>query len=174
MGFLAAECRQPAGCGNSMTISTFSQTSTNGYYRAKYGFDETGVLDLILPLDKARRTLDSGCFRRNPEPGEFVIPDVALPGSNDRLRAILEQSRIAVHYNRYDDTALMHIGPDNSLILTNVAGWGPPYTEPYSYAELDDSYVCYWETSPATWGPELPPWADPDEYEDCSVWYRGS
>jgi hypothetical protein len=126
------------------------------YYRAKYGFDKTGVLDLSLPLVKAPRSLDSGCFRRNFEPGEFVTPDVALPGSNARLQAILEQSRIEVHYNRYDDTALLHIGPDSSLILTNVAGWGPHRIEPYIYAELDDKYVCYWENSIVTWCPELP------------------
>ncbi len=132
------------------------------YYRAKYGFNENGVLDIKLPLVKVHPGMNIGCFCRSPELGEFVTPDVSLPSSNNRLQAILEQSRIAVHPNRYDDTALMHVGPDNTLILTNAAGWGLPLTEPNGYAELDDGYNCHWEISSATWRPYVPRWANPE------------
>ena len=144
------------------------------YYRAKYGFDKTGVLEIGLPLVKTHPARDSGCFYPNPEPGEFVTPDVALPGSTDRLKSILEQSRVAVRRNRYDDTALMHIGPDNTLILTNAAGWGPPFTEPFGYAELNNKYICLWECSPATWANDAPWWADPDDHGHCTFWYGDS
>ena len=133
------------------------------YYRAKYGFDETGILDISLPLVKAAHSPRTGCFypNANGNPGEFPTPDVSMPGSDNRLKAILEKSRIAVHRNRYDDSALTHVGPDNTLTLTNAAGWGPPRTESYGYAELDDKYICVWEHSLATWGTEAPWWADP-------------
>ncbi len=144
------------------------------YYRAKFGFDETGILDIGLPLVKAPHAMDCDCFSRNPKLGEFVTPDVSLPGSNNRLQAILEESRIAVNRNRYDYTALMHIGPDNTLILTNAAGWGPPLTEPHGYAELNDRYICHWENNLATWCPDAPWWADPDDYEHCTFWYGDS
>ena len=137
------------------------------YYRAKYGFDESGVLDISLPLVKVAPGARAGCFypNTNANLGEFPTPDVSIQGSDNRLKAILEKSRIAVHRNRYDDAALTHVGPDSTLILTNAAGWGPPLTEPYGYAELDDRYICIWEFSRDTWGAEAPWWADPDAKE---------
>ena len=143
------------------------------YYRAKYGFDENGVLDIGLPSHKT--TPDApACFFRNPVPGEFVTPDDRMPGSNDRLQAILEQSRVSVKRSRYDDTALMHIGPDNTAILTNAVGWGPPRTEAHGYAELDDKHTCLWEVSRATWSPDAPWWADPDDAEPGVFWHGDS
>ena len=143
------------------------------YYRAKYGFDESGVLDISLPLVKVAPGARAGCFypNTNANLGEFPTPDVSIQGSDNRLKAILEKSRIAVHRNRYDDAALTHVGPDSTLILTNAAGWGPPLTEPYGYAELDDRYICIWEFSRDTWGAEAPGWADPDDHEHCTFWY---
>lgn len=134
------------------------------YYRAKYGFDERGVLDISLPLVKTAPGPRTGCFypNTNANPGKFPTPDVSMQGSDNRLKAILEKSRIAVHRNRYDDSALTHVGPDNTLILTNAAGWGPPLTEPYGYAELDDEYTCHWGISSATLRPYVPCWADPE------------
>ena len=143
------------------------------YYRAKYGFDESGVLDISLPLVKVAPGARIGCFYPDTgaDFGEFPTPDVSIQGSDNRLKAILEKSRIAVQRNRYDDSALTHVGPDSTLILTNAAGWGPPLTEPYGYAELDDRYICIWEFSLDTWGAEAPLWADPDDYEHCTFWY---
>ena len=131
------------------------------YYRGKYGFDEEGILEISLfelrPTSRIALRFYCDLF-----PGEFVTPDGKMPSSNDRLRSILERSRIRVEDRKYDDTALVHTGPDNSLILTNEAGWGPPYTETdVSYVELDDKYTCYWETGPS-WVPDAPCWTCPE------------
>ena len=131
------------------------------YYRAKYGFDENGVLDIALLGHKDTSNV-TGRFFRNPIHGEFVTPDAASPGSNHRLQSALEQSRASVQLSRYDETALLHIGPDNTLILTNAAGWGIPLSEPRGYAELDDRYRCHWDVSSATWCPNVPQWAVPE------------
>ena len=143
------------------------------YYRGKYDFNEKGVLDIGL-LGHSKTPDNPGLFFRNPTSEEIVIPEERLPGSNERLWAILEKSRVAVECNRYDDTVLMHTGPDNSIILTNAAGWGPPRTEPHGYAELDDKYTCHWEISLATWCPDAPWWACPDEEESYPMWYGDS
>ncbi len=131
------------------------------YYRGKYGFDEEGILEISLfelrPTSRIALRFYCDLF-----PDEFVTPDGKMPGSNDRLRSILELSCIRVEDRKYDDTALVHTGPDNSLILTNEAGWGPPYTETdSSYVELNDKYTCYWETG-LSWIPEAPCWTCPE------------
>lgn len=91
------------------------------YYRGKYGFDEDGVLEIsLLELRPTSRIAQRFCC--NWFLDEVVTPDGNMPGSNDRLRAIVERSRIGVEDRKYDDTALVHTGPDGSLILTNEAG----------------------------------------------------
>jgi hypothetical protein len=130
------------------------------YCRAKYGFDEDGVLEISLhELHPTPRIAFR--FHWDLFPDEFVTPGGQIPGSNDRLREILERSRLEVDNRKYDDTALVHTGPDGSLILTNEVGWGPPYTERDSnYVELDEAYTCYWESGPS-WVPEAPCWTCP-------------
>ena len=132
------------------------------YYRAKYGFDANGVLDIGLGGRKTTPSA-SGCFFRNPVPGEFVTPDDRMPGSNDRLQEILAQSSVSAKRCRYDDTALRHIGPDSTAILTNAVGWGLPGAGAHDYATPDDNYACFWEISRATWCPDVPWWAEPDD-----------
>ena len=131
------------------------------YYRGKYGFDEDGTLEISsLELRPTWRIAQR--FYCDLFPDDFVTPGGKMPGSNDRLQAILERSRLGIESRKYDDTALIHRGPDDSLILTNEAGWGPPYTETNSsYVELDDKYTCYWETGPS-WIPEAPCWTCPE------------
>ena len=87
------------------------------YYRAKYGFDEDGVLEIRLfdLRPTPRITFRSRC---DLFPDEFITPGGSMPGSNDRLRAILERSRVGVEGSNYDDTALAHTGPDNTLVLS--------------------------------------------------------
>ncbi len=128
------------------------------FYRAKYGFDESGVLDISL---SERRTppIDLGFFYSSPAAGEIVVPDTLVPGANDRLRIILAQSRVAIHCSRYDDTPRLNIGPDGTVILTTHAEWGLPRTDSTGYTEPDDAYICYWETDRATWLPTAPWWA---------------
>ena len=130
------------------------------YYRAKYGFDDGGVLEIslfeLLPANGTARKFHCDLF-----PDEFVTPDGRMPGANDRLREILERSRLEVDNRKYYDTSLVHTGPGGSLILTNEVGWGPPYTERDSnYVELDEAYTCYWESGPS-WVPEAPCWTCP-------------
>ena len=70
-----------------------------------------------------------------------------MPGANNRF-AGKSWNEAAWEWiaGKYDNTALVHIGPGCSLILTNEVGWAPPYTEAdSSYVELNDRYTCYWE-----------------------------
>ena len=93
-----------------------------------------------------------------------MISQPGVPGSNVRLQRILEDSRVNVVGHR-NSNALIHTGPDGSLIVTNESGWGLSYPE-YSdiYAELDERYMCHWEISQATWVPEAPYWAICSDY----------
>ena len=135
------------------------------YYRAKYGVSGTGELELRI------RELPLHCLAGGmtipPLHGsyseEIGVPDREMPGSNRRLRAIIEETRTSIVRTYYDDTGLLHTGPDHSMILTNAAGWGPICTkEPHEYVELDDGWTCHWEIDPATWCPDTPWWALPE------------
>ena len=133
------------------------------YYRGKHRFDESGVLEIKLSELRSANKITIMDFSRDLFRDKYVTPDGSLTGSNERLRGILEQSRVDLEYSRYDDTALVHIGPDGTVILTNEAGWGPPshWPEDGFYFELDDSRTCYWEIGPS-WVPEAPCWTCPE------------
>ena len=105
------------------------------YYRGKYRFNEGGSLEISLHEIRNASERKSRYFVRDLFPDKYVTPDVALAGSGDRVRGILELSRVGLECSSYDDTALVHIGPDDSAIYTNEAGWGPP---------------CHWPAHPAT------------------------
>ena len=131
------------------------------YYMGKYRFSGRGVLE--ISLSEIRRTTGKNGwhFDRDIIRDKHVTPNVALAGSNDRLREILERSRVNLEHRGYDDSALLHIGSDGSAIYTNEAGWGPPLYWPHELcAELDDSRTCRWEIGPS-WVPEAPWWACP-------------
>ena len=134
------------------------------YYRAKYRFDENGVLEIGVSeinsaSQKTIRHFHCDLFTEE----KYVTPDGAMSGSNDRIREILEQNRVDLAYRGYDDTALVHTGPDGSIIYTNEVGWGPPmyWPEEKYYYELDDHHTCFWETGPY-WVSEMPCWACPE------------
>ena len=129
------------------------------FYRAKYGFNRVGLLEFSLSEVSSNR-MASDCIHRSLLSDRDFTPGGNTSGSNDRLRTILEQSRVNVEASRYDYNALIHIGPDDTAILTGMAGWGPvSIASPSDYAELDDRYTCYWETSSPNWVPEAPDWA---------------
>ena len=129
------------------------------YYRAKYGFNEAGLLEFSL-AELSSNSTAANLVHRPLSPDRDIAPGGNVSGSNDRLRAILEQSRITVEASRHNHNALIHTGPDNTAILTSVAGWGPVNVEASSgYAELADRYTCYWETASVNWVPEAPNWA---------------
>ena len=146
------------------TIPDWSELSwaEQTYYRGKYLFDENGALELRLPELIAADEKTLRHFVRDLFPDKNVTPDGALADSNERLREILEQSRIGIECRSYDDTALVHIGPDDSAIYTNEAGWGPPshWPDDKVYVELDDSRTCWWEIGPS-WVSEAPCWTCP-------------
>lgn len=130
---------QPNGSSEWGNLTWAEQT----YYRAKYG--NTVVSVPITDLSKMLR-----------QPG--------VPGSNVRLQRILEDDRVNVVSYR-NRNALIHTGPDGSLIITNESGWGLPYPEQSDInAELDERYICHWEISQATWVPEAPYWAICSDY----------
>ena len=129
------------------------------YYKGKYNFGECGILEISLSELSSSRETTTKHFIRDLFPDNYVTPGGALPGSNERLRKILEQSRVKLECGNYDDSALVHVGPDGTAIYTNELGWGPPSQWPDDkiYVELDTSYTCYWEIGPA-WVSEAPCW----------------
>ena len=131
------------------------------YYMGKYRFSGRGILEISLSEIRSSTEKDIWYFVRDIIRDQHVTPDGALAGSNDRLREILERSRVNLERRGYDDSALLHIGSDGSAIYTNEAGWGPPLYWPHEfYAELDDFRTCRWEIGPS-WVPEVPGWACP-------------
>ena len=128
------------------------------YYTAKYQFNKDGILDIRLPEQFAKVSSPVVVFRPASD-AVIAVPQKKLPGSNDRLRAILSQSRVAVENSRYDDTGLAHIGPDGTAILTNESLWGLPDPQDDSYTYVNERYMCVWEDSDSTWLPEAPWWA---------------
>ena len=134
------------------------------YYRAKYRFDDAGVLEIsMLELRKANKSSFNE-FRRDLRPDKYVTPGGALAGSNERLRGILEESRADLSYSKFDDSALVHIGRDDSAIYTSDSGWGPLayWPEDMFCLELDNFHVCVWERTPYSYGiSEAPCWACP-------------
>ena len=153
----------PLPSDRSLVIGTNSLGLSSTYYRGKYRFDESGTLEIrLLELHSANKIAIMD-FSRDLFQDKYVTPDGSLAGSNERLRRILGQSRVDLDRSRYDDAALVHVGPDGTFIYTNEAGWGPPCHWPGDefYFELDDLHTCYWEIGPA-WTPEAPCWTCPE------------
>ena len=144
---------------NSMTWSERT------YYIAKYGFNEKGILDIGLS-EQITAVGWPGLLLRPALGGANVVPEHSLPGSNDRLLAVLSRSRVAVANSRYDDTALAHIGPDGTVILTNEYLWGLLDPRDGGYTDVKEGYICLWEISIATWCPDAPWWALGPEAEE--------
>ena len=133
------------------------------YYRAKYRFDQEGKLE--IRLSEVSNESYQNVFRSTGDlyPSKYVTPGCSLPGSDERLREILEQSRVDLDCRSRDKTALVHFGPDGSVIYTNCRGWGPPlgWPEDKHFLELDESHLCYWE-SDLYWIGESPCWTCPE------------
>lgn len=122
------------------------------YYRAKYGFSEDGG---FLP-ESIVNPIKAGFRVSVLHSGQVVLPVMGLPGSDERLREILSQSRIAVGSLRYTD-GLAHTGPDGTVMLTDEYLWGLP--DGRCDTEVSRSYSCIWEASPGNWAHEAPWWA---------------
>lgn len=122
------------------------------YYRAKYGFSEDGGFLSGSIVDPSK----AGFRVRILHSGQIVLPVGGLPGSDERLREVLSQSRIGVESLRYTD-GLTHTGPDGTVILTDEYLWGLP--DGHCETEISRSYSCIWEGSPGNWTHEAPWWA---------------
>ncbi len=125
------------------------------FYQAKYGFNEKGILYINMSKDKAKAARVGLALRPQPY-GAIVVPPEQLSGSNYRLQAILSQTRAEVESYRYDYTALAHLGPDETVILTTELSWGLTSPRDNVRGEIDEKYLCFWENSAETWG--LAPW----------------
>lgn len=133
------------------------------YYRAKYGFDHGGVLDIRISQHVPRNASLRTFWKPNSN-SDDVLPIDSQVGSNDRLRLLLTETRLTAQRSTYDDTALVHLGPDDSSVITAEHFWGLPYSDRGTHVELDARYTCSWETSLGTWCPEAPWWA---VWSDC-------
>ena len=128
------------------------------YFMAKYGMDLNRMPEVItLAEDPSVPT--SVRWKDGLQISEAGLEDMAIPGSNDRLRQILTTDDVVTSRCRYDPDALIHSGPDGTMVLTNAAGWGIPILELGGYAELDARFTCCWEVSRASWVAQMPWWA---------------
>lgn len=130
------------------------------YYRGKYNFNEIGVLEIKLKPGLSGRIGDAV---PNLPPEKVAVPSRAIPGSDQRLRDIFEESVIEVESVGYDYPARLHYGPDGSVILVTNPCWGIPIPDDTDYIEPHQDYWCLWDGStPHTWLGEAPWWAMPD------------
>ena len=90
---------------------------------------------------------------------DIVVPESSVAGSNDRLRILLAQSRVAVEQSSYDGTTLAHFGPDGTVVLTDEYLWELPCPNQDSYIDLNERFTCSRVVSSETWCPDAPWWA---------------
>lgn len=157
------ETDQPVGIRSVLGQWAGLNWAEKTYLRAKYGFDEVGVL--TVALSDVAKSLGFPGFAFYPHSiGNIRLPGRLIPGSNDRLRAILSGTRTDMITNPYQDDSIVHFGPDGSIVVTNMYCWGPSLK--HGTYEIDEDSICYWEDDPATWVPVGPWWAtDPDAFE---------
>ena len=130
------------------------------YYRGKYRFNESGVLEIKFKSSFSGR-IDNAVPKSPPD--KIVLPPRAVHGSDRRLRDIFEESVIEVGPVGYDYSARLHYGPDGSAILVTDPFWGIPIPDDRDYIEPHQDYQCLWDGStPNTWFGEAPWWAMPD------------
>ena len=135
------------------TLSWAMQT----YYRAKYNFNEDGILEIRL---KPGVSGWIGHSAPTASPEHIPLPSKAVPGSDQRLRAIFEESVVDVEPVGYDYSARLHYGTDGSAILVTDPSWGIPIPGDMDYIEPHHEYWCLWDGStPHHWGGDAPWWA---------------
>ena len=132
------------------------------YHQAKHRFDSNGILSIAAdeltgndPL--LRRAIRTSSLQQNGYP----LPGSPVPGSNERLKELLEKTRITLDYDSQNDTALIHTGPDGSIIVTNQVGWSPATVENLREYTLSEHQHCPWEHNRGTDPGPMPDWALP-------------
>ena len=138
------------------TLSWAMQT----YYRAKYNFNERGVLEIEL-----KPGLSAWVGHKSPKltTEKTALPSRAVPGSDRRLREVFEESVVEVEPVGYDYLARLYCGPDGSAVLVTNSCWGLPIPDDTDFIEPHQNYWCLWDGStPHHWLGEAPWWAMPD------------
>ena len=141
--------------------------AVQAFYQAKYGFSDSGLLYINLSRGgvSSRRSLVT---RRPPQRGQIVVPPNQLPGAGERLRLILAKTRVRVANYRYDNVGLVHIGPDDTVILTLEFLWALASPRDDELGEYDDKFTCSWEGSADNWDWTAPWWARGPDGEELS------
>lgn len=124
--------------------------------RARLGADTDG--ELTLTADQVANPKVREALRRSVrQTGGDPLPKGSLPGVDDRLKAILDEERCALHEVDYDSTGLHHEGPDGSVLYTSENFWGP--LNP-GYPEIQEQDYADWDH--ADYGiSRYPLWAEP-------------
>ena len=96
-------------------------------HRAAYGFDENGelVIGIGQMADPETRLAVEASLAVEAQGEGFALPGREMPGSDERLRKIL-QDRSAREPVKYDDSAVVWMGEDQSVVYTCEQGWGIP------------------------------------------------
>lgn len=118
-------------------------------HRGMYGFDDRGTLFLHdhSLRDPAVRQAVLGAALHEDQGRRYAIPEGPLPGSDDRLRRLLDNHRNWEPMRARDDSIVWR-GGDGSLLLTCPEGWGiPGHTEEGPiYCEFGEGgSLCPWE-----------------------------
>ena len=132
------------------------------YHQAKYRFDSHGILSIAAgeltgtdPL--LRRSIRTSTLH----PNGYPLPGGAIPGTDERLKRLLEKTRTTLDYDSQNDSALIHTGPDGSIIVTNESGWNTATIENLRQYTLHEDQQCPWEQHPGHPRPPMPEWALP-------------
>ena len=97
-------------------------------------------------------------YRTRSQPAGNAMPRGVLPGTDDRLRALLDAGRTDLFEVDEDRWGLHHQGPDGSVVYTSRAFWGPLEQ---GYPEIQEDDMAAWESS--IFGiPEAPCWTCPE------------
>ena len=135
------------------------------YHQAKHRFDANGILsikanELTGPDPLLRRAIRTSSLH----PNGYPLPGGPIAGANERLRQILQKTRVTIDYDSQNDTTLVHTGPDGSIIVTNETGWSTATVENLREYRLSELQACPWEPhgphGPDAPGP-MPDWAHP-------------
>ena len=94
-------------------------------HRAAYGFDENGelVIGIGQMSDPETRLAVEASLAVEAQGEGFALPGREMPGSDERLRKIL-QDRSAREPVKHDDSAVVWMGEDQSVVYTCEQGWG--------------------------------------------------